>query len=100
MWLFEIQSWDEYQIVTKPVDLPCGRETMHINRPGKSVLKINTAAYKNAKACTEMFGPPGAESVVRLDDGSKVMHARANAFREASKRIKLISAEAQGRVSP
>ena len=100
LWLYEIERWDEYEIVTKPYDLPCGRETMHINRPGKTVLRINTAAYKNSKACTKMFGPPGAESVVRLDDGTKIMRARVNAFQEASKRIKLIPAEAQGRVAP
>lgn len=97
---FEVERWDEYEIVSKPVDLPCGRETMHINRPGKTALLINTAAYKNTKACTEMFGPPGAESVVRVGDGSKIMHARVNALREASKRIKLISAQAQSRIAP
>jgi hypothetical protein len=76
---FEVQRWDAYEIVTKPSDLPCGRETMHINRPSKTVLLISSAAYKNVEACTKLFGPAGADSVVRLDGGSDIMHARVEA---------------------
>jgi hypothetical protein len=97
---FEVQRWDAYEIVTKPCDLPCGRETMHINRPSKTVLLINSSAYKNVEACTKLFGPAGADSVVRLDDGRKIINARVKAFRAASNRIKLISAEAQNRIGP
>lgn len=97
---YDIERWDEYEIVTKPNDLPCGRETIHINRPGKSLLLINVAAYKNAEACTKLFGPPSAESVSRLSDASKIMRARMEASRAASKRIKLISDEAERRVGP
>lgn len=95
---YEIERWDEYEIVTKPDDLPCGRETIHINRPGKTLLVINTGAYKNAEACTKLFGPPSGESVSRLGDVSKLMHARVDALRAASNRIKLISAEAESRI--
>jgi hypothetical protein len=97
---FEVQRWDQYEIVTQPVDLPCGRESIHISRPEKTVLGINTAAYKNVDACTKLFGPPSGASVSRLGDGSKIMHARVDAFRATSSRIKLISAEAQSRVRP
>lgn len=95
---FDVQRWDQYEIVTQPVDLPCGRETIHVSRPEKTVLTVNTAAYKNVEACTKMFGPPTGASVSHLGDGSKIMHARIEAFRAASKRIKLISPEAQSRV--
>jgi len=95
---FDIQRWDEYEIVTKPNDLPCGRETIHINRPGKTLLVINVAAYKNVEACTKLFGPPGGETVSRLGDASKIRDARLDAMRAASNRIKLISAEAKSRV--
>jgi Putative peptidoglycan binding domain len=97
---FGVQMWDQYEIVTQPADLPCGRETIHVSRPEKTVLTINTAAYKNVEACTKMFGPPSEASVSHLGDGSKIMHARIEAFRLASNRIKLISAEAQSRVRP
>jgi hypothetical protein len=97
---YDIQRWDEYEIVTKPDDLPCGRETIHINRPGKTLLLINVAAYKNAEACTKLFGPPSGESVSRLGDVSKLMRARMDASRAASIRIKLISAEAESRIRP
>jgi hypothetical protein len=95
---YEIQRWDQYEVVSKPNDLPCGRETMHINRPGKTLLVINTAAYKNAEACTKLFGPAGGETVSRLGDGTKIMNARLEAFRADSKRIKLIPSEAQSRI--
>lgn len=97
---YEIQKWDQYEIVTKSLDLPCGRETIHISRPDKTLLTINTAAYQNVEACTKMFGPPGGATVSRLGDGSKIMHARVDAFRAASNRIKLISAEAESRIHP
>jgi len=97
---FEVQRWDQFEIVTQSVDLPCGRETLQISRPDKTLLAINTAAYQNVEACTKLFGPPRGATVSRLGDGSKIMHARVAAFQTASKRIKLIPADAPGRLGP
>ncbi len=97
---YEVERWDEYEIVTKPDDLPCGRETIHINRPGKELLVINTAAYKDTKACTSLFGPPSGETVSRLGDVRKIMNARVDALRAASSRIKVISADVRNRIQP
>jgi Putative peptidoglycan binding domain len=97
---YDVERWDEYEIVTKPDDLPCGREIIHINRPGKELLSINTAAYKDVEACTKLFGPPGGETVSRLGDVRKIMNARVDAMRAASNRIKIISAEAEERIKP
>ena len=52
---FEIERWDAYEITTRPLDLPCGRETMRITKSDRTLLEINTAAYKNADACTKWF---------------------------------------------
>lgn len=92
---FDIERWDQYEIATQPNDLLCGRETLRITRPDKTLLAINTGAYKNVEACTNLFGSPGQESVSRLDDFQKVLNARLRALRVAQDRIKLISPEAK-----
>jgi hypothetical protein len=93
----DIERWDEYEIVTSPDDLPCGREFTHISRPEKAVISTSTAAYKNVEACTKLFGPPSAPAVSRLGDAERLMDVRLKAHREDSERIKLISAEAKSR---
>lgn len=92
---FDVERWDKYEIATRPDDLPCGREYVQISRPERTVLTINTAAYKNRDACTKLFGPPGEPSVSKLGDAGKLREARAKAFREASDRILVIPAEAR-----
>jgi hypothetical protein len=91
----DVERWDKYEIATRPDDLPCGREYIHISRPEKSVLTINTAVYQNKDACTKLFGPPGQPSVSRLADAGKLREARVKAFRAASDRIVVIPAEAK-----
>jgi hypothetical protein len=86
---YDIQKWDQYEIVASS-DMPCRRDTIHIDRPGKTLLVINTGAYENVEACTQLFGPPGKTKVTRLGDGKKIRNARQEAFWAASSRIKLI----------
>jgi hypothetical protein len=51
-----VERWDRFEIETQPDDLPCGRENIHISRPEKAVLSINTAVYQNVEACTKLLG--------------------------------------------
>lgn len=90
---FDIERWDQHEIETKPDDLPCGREQIHISRAEKSVLTINTAAYKDVEACTKLFGPAAEPAVSRLGDARSLMEARLKAYREASDRILVIPAD-------
>src|ERR1700730_11527021 len=90
-----IERWDKYEIETQPDDLPCGREHLHISRPEKAVLSINTAVYQNVEACTKLFGPPSKPVVSRLGDVRPLMHARLKAFREARDRILIIPVDAK-----
>jgi hypothetical protein len=90
---FEIERWDEFEIATKPSDLPCGRETIRVTRPDKTLLVINTAAYKNVEACTKLFGTPTPPMVSRLGDGMILMNLKLDAYRAASDRIKDFSSK-------
>jgi hypothetical protein len=92
---FAIERWDKYEITTQPNDLPCGRETIRITKPDRTLLAINTAAYKNVEACTNLFGKPSEQMVSRLGDERKIIDARLRAFRSASDRILLVSPEAK-----
>jgi peptidoglycan hydrolase-like protein with peptidoglycan-binding domain len=52
----DIERWDEYEIATRPDDLPCGREFIQISRPEKAVITTNTAAYKDVEAVRSCLG--------------------------------------------
>jgi hypothetical protein len=95
---FEIERWDNYEITTKPYDLPCGRETLQVSRPDKSVLTINTAAYKDITACEKLFGKPIGPAVNHLSDGDKIIHARWAAVASSRERVLLIPPEAKERL--
>jgi peptidoglycan hydrolase-like protein with peptidoglycan-binding domain len=95
---FEVERWDRYEITSKPYDLPCGRETIRVNRQDKSVLEINTAAYKNVEPCTKLFGPPTKPVVTRLTDGDRMSEAQLKAFRAARDRLLVMPADAQLRL--
>jgi Putative peptidoglycan binding domain len=94
---FEIERWDAYEITTRPLDLPCARETIRISKPDQTVLDVNTAAYENSDACTKLFGKQGEQMVSRLGDPAKIRHAKLTALRAARDRIELISPEAKHR---
>jgi hypothetical protein len=94
---FDIERWDAYEITTQPLDLPCGRETIRITKPDRTLLATNTAAYKNVEACTNLFGKPGEQMVSRLGDPAKIRNAKLTALRAARDRIELISPEAKHR---
>jgi Putative peptidoglycan binding domain len=94
---FGIARWDQYEIATTPNDLPCGRETLRITRADKTLLLTNTAAYKNADACTKLFGPPSALRVNILGNFEKIMNARLKELRSAEARVKLIGPDARRR---
>jgi hypothetical protein len=96
---YEVQKWDRYEIIAV-CDLPCGRETIHIDRPGKTLLVINMGTYENLKACTQLFGPPGGTTVIRLGDSEKITNARWDALRAAESHIKLMSSDAERLMRP
>lgn len=89
----DVDRWDRDEIVTRPDDLPCGREYIQIVRPRKAVLSINTAVYKDKDACTKLFGLAGEPTVSRLGDSGKIRDARLRAHRAASDRILVLPAE-------
>ena len=91
---FEIERWDADEIMTKPLDLPCGRETILLTKSDRTVLDINTA--KNSGACTRLLGQ-GHKVVSRLADPASIRGARLKALRAARDRVMLISPEAKER---
>jgi Putative peptidoglycan binding domain len=93
-----VARWDKFEIETEPDDLPCGREYIQINRSQKTVLTVNTAAYKNEEACRKLFGPPGKPMVSRLADDEPLLNVKLKALREARDRILVIPSEAKERV--
>lgn len=95
---FDVERWDKFEITTKPNDLPCGRETIRITKPDRTLLSINMAAYKNMEACTKLFGKPGKELISRLADVTKINDARLKVFQAAEDRIKVTSPNAKRRV--
>lgn len=94
---FDVERWDQHEIETKPNDLGCGREQIHISRSEQSVLTINSAVYESVEACTKLFGPPREPMVSRLGDSRSLMNARLKAYREASDRILVIPDEVKAR---
>src|SRR5580704_2054408 len=90
-----IARWDKFEIETQPDDLPCGREYIEINRSQKTVLTVNTAAYKNEEACTKLFGPPGKPMISRLADDEPLINVKLKALREARDRILVIPPDAK-----
>jgi hypothetical protein len=93
----DVERWDQYEIVTRPDDLPCGREYIQITRAQQTILAVNTAVYKNKDACTKLFGPPGEPVISRLEDAGQLREARLKVFRLASQRILVLSSEARTR---
>lgn len=92
-----VARWDKFEIETQPDELPCGREYVQINRPQKTVLTVNTAAYKDAEACTKLFGPPGKPVISQLSDPAPLRKAKSQAYRAAHDRVMLIPTDAKER---
>ena len=93
----DVERWDKFEIETRPDDLPCGREHIEINRSQKSILTVNTAAYKNDEACTKLFGPPGKPVVSYLADAAALRDVISKSYLEAHDQILLIPADAKER---
>jgi DUF2075 family protein len=65
---YEIERWDAYEIVTKPVQLECTRYVRRVNRTQKSVTGIrSTISTRNA--CQ---GVDSTEMYMVLSDGIQV----------------------------
>ena len=94
LFLHRVDRWDKYEIVTKAEDSPCGRDTMNINRQEKSVRVSSAAAYKDAKNCQQLFGPPRT-IVMQLQDGKKIYQTQNEARQVAKRRILRMSEDAR-----
>ena len=92
-----VARWDKFEIQTQPDELPCGREYVQINRAQKTVLTVNTAAYKDEEACTKLFGPPGKAAISQLSDPAPLRKAKLQAYRSAHERVMVISTDAKER---
>lgn len=91
---YDVERWDRYEIVTKTVEWPCGRENIHINRQEKSVTAISIPAYKDEKNCHTVFGPPKS-STYDLADGARILELKSQARQTALRRILRVAEEAK-----
>lgn len=80
---YEIERWDNFEIVTGPYDYQCTRYVLRINRQLKSVKKIRTT-LRTKKACK---GVDAQDKYITLVDGfkvgNKVREDRNKAIRDA-----------------
>ncbi len=83
---YEIERWDEHEIVTKPRDLECVRYTLRISRGQKSVTGLRSTTNSTAQ-CAKMTQE---DLPLRLEDGSKAESAYVAKKREAIKKHMLI----------
>ncbi len=67
--LYDIERWDQYEIVTKPKDFGCTRYVRRFHRTAKEVTGLRTT-IKNEGKCS---GFTGNEIHMRLVKGSEIM---------------------------
>lgn len=63
--VYDIERWDEYEIVTKPLDFGCVRYVLKIHRPNKTVRKFRST-LRTTDLCK---GVDTTEKAIRLVDG-------------------------------
>jgi hypothetical protein len=79
---YDIERWDEHEIVTKPLERTCVRYVMRFNRVQKSVTAVRSTISKEG-TCEGMSG----ELYVVLSDGFKASLSRQTAESEERKRL-------------
>lgn len=68
---YEVERWDSYEIVTKPMDKLCVRYTLRISRNQKTVTGLRST-ISQAGLCA---GISTNEMPLRLEDGSKAVES-------------------------
>jgi peptidoglycan hydrolase-like protein with peptidoglycan-binding domain len=82
MYRYEIERWDDREIVTKPKIDHCTAGTLRLNRSQKTVTRVVSAAL--LKQCSHT---DSKEGTWRLEDGVKVWTELSRARRETFKRV-------------
>jgi hypothetical protein len=92
---YDIERWDDRQIVTKPLEHTCTRYVIRFNRVQKSVTAVRSTISKDAP-CEGMSG----ELYIVLSDGFKSSMAHQTEERELRKRLMNVKPEIWQRLKP